>query len=274
MRYITKFMSILTILKNKIIWKHIAVQVGIIVMLLLITYYWLNIYTYHGETIEVPNFTGLTLEQAKQTAEAYKLKIILLDSVHFIDKPKGTIISQTPEPKHKVKPNRTIYIILNGFENEKIPMPDLRGISIRQAQSDAELFGLKIGRLTYVPDISTTVLEQHYKGKPIAPNTMIPKGSIIDLVIGKGESNEKTNIVCIIGKTLAEAKSILTSHSLNIGSIIADKTLTNSADSSKAFIWKQSPSCNLNSPISLGSYIDVWITLDKDLLPDNNIIEL
>ncbi len=267
-------MSILTIFKTKIIWKHISIQIAIIIIILLIIYFWLSIYTYHGESIEVPNFSGLTIEQAQQTAEAYDLKIVLFDSVHFIDKPKGTIISQIPEAKHKVKPNRTIYIIINGFENEKIPMPDLRSISLRQAQSDAELFGLKIGKLTYVPDISTTVLEQLYKGKPIAPQTMISKNSVIDLIVGKGESNEKTSVVCLIGKNLVEAKNLLAIHSLNMGTIVADKTITNSTDSSKAFIWKQSPSCNFHSLISLGSYIDVWITLDKDLLPDNNNLEL
>lgn len=267
-------MSLMSFFKSKVIWKHISIQAGIVVLMLIILYFWLSSYTYHGESIEVPDFSGLTIEQAKQTAEAYDLKIFLSDSVHLMDKPKGTIVSQVPSPKHKVKPHRTIYIILNGYENEKIPMPDLRGISIRQAYADADMFGIKIGKISYVPDISTTVLEQLYKGKPISPQVMIPKGSIIDLVIGKGESNEKTNVVCLIGKTIAEARELLTSSSLNLGSIVADKTLTSPADSSKAFIWKQSPSCNFTTPISLGSYVDVWITLDKDLLPDNNIIEL
>ena len=267
-------MLIIHLLKSKQFRKHLIIQILIFIILILGAYFGLNIYTYHGKYIELPNFVGLTMQQATETAEAYGLKLVLYDSVHFNDKPKGTIISQIPEAKHKVKLGRTIYIVINGMENEKVPMPDLRGISLRQAIADAELFGLKIGKINYVPDISTTVIEQIYKGKPIAPNVMIPKGSTIDLVIGKGELNEKTQIICLIGKTIDEAKQLLTSTLLNLGTIVADKTITSSADSTKAFIWKQSPGCNSSNLLPLGSYVDVWITLDKDLLPDNNNLDL
>lgn len=263
-------MSFLSVLKNKTIWKHIGIQTAIAIVILVSIYWGLNSYTYHGESIEVPDFSYMTFEEAQHTAELHDLKVVLSDSVHFNNKPKGVVVSQTPEPKSKVKPKRTIYLIINGLETEKVTMPDLRDISLRQATADAELFGLRIGKLTYVPDISTTVIKQLYNGKEIAPQTRIPKGSIIDLEVGKGENNEKTNIICLVGKTFDEAKSLLSSASLNLGLVTTDATIKSPNDSSKAFIWKQTPSCNYQSPILLGSYIDVWITLDKDLLPENN----
>ncbi|NSW44311.1 MAG: PASTA domain-containing protein [Bacteroidales bacterium] len=263
-------MSFLNIIKSKAIWKHIGIQIGIVVIILTFIYFWLSSYTFHGESIDVPDLSNMTFEEAEHTAELHDLKVVLSDSVHFLNKPKGVVISQVPAPKSKVKPERTIYLIINGFNNEKIAMPDLRGISLRQATADAELFGLKIGKLTYVPDISTTVLKQLYKGKEIEPQTMIPVGSTIDLVVGKGESNEKTEIVCVVGKTLEEANTLLSAASLNIGTVTKDATIKNAKDSIRAFIWKQSPSCNNNNAISLGSYIDLWITLDKDLLPETN----
>lgn len=262
-------MSFLSVLKSKIIWKHISIQIAIIIVILTLLYFWLNAYTYHGKSIVTPDFTNMTFEKAQYTAKLNNLKIVLSDSVHFINKPKGVVVAQFPEQKSKIKPNRTIYLIVNGKENEKVPMPDLRGISIRQAKANAELFGLKIGQISYVPDISTTVLKQLYNGKEIIPQTLIPKGAIIDLVIGKGESNEKSYVVCLIGKTLEEAKLLLSSASLNLGLILADTTIKLPKDSTKAFIWKQTPNCNYQLPIPLGSYIDIWITLNKDLLPEN-----
>lgn len=262
-------MSFFSVFKTKIIWKHIGIQIAIIVVILVSLYFGLNAYTYHGKSIEVPDLSNMTYEEAQYTAELHNLKVVISDSVHFINKPKGVVVAQFPEQKSKVKPERTIYLIVNGMESEKIPMPDLRGISLRQAKADAELYGLKIGQLSYLPDISTTVLKQLYKGKEIMPQTLIPKGAVIDLVIGKGESNEKTNVICLLGKTLDEAKSLLSSASLNLGLVSADATIKLPKDSAKAYIWKQAPSCNYQLPISLGSYIDVWITLDKDLLPEN-----
>lgn len=262
-------MSFFNLFKSKAIWKHVAIQVGIIIALLITLYFWLSSYTYHDEIIEVPDLSGMSFEEAQHIAESHDLKVVFSDSVHFANKPKGTVVSQTPNAKEKIKPERTIYLIVNGVENEKVSMPDLRGISLRQATADAELLGLKIGRLIYVPDISTTVLQQLYKGKEMAPQTLINKGTMIDLVVGKGESNEKTVVVCLVGKTLEEARAVLSGASLNIGTVSADKTITSSKDSLKAYIWKQTPGCNNQSPIGLGSYIDVWITLDKDLLPEN-----
>ncbi len=262
-------MSFFNIFKEKRLWKNIGLQVGILILILVILYFRLSHYTYHGKSIIVPDFNGMTFEQAIHDADLHELKVVLSDSVHFQDKPKGVVISQYPEANAKVKPERTVYLIVNGYNNENVPMPDLRGISLRQAYSDAELYGLKIGKLVYVPDISTTVLEQRYKNKIIEPQTLIPKGSYIDLVIGKGESNEKTSVVCVIGKSIEEAKSILALSSLNIGLVVTDKTVITATDSTKALIWKQSPSCRYNEGIHLGSYIDVWITLDLDLIPDS-----
>jgi beta-lactam-binding protein with PASTA domain len=262
-------MGFLNMLKEKRLWKNIGFQIVIFIFILIVLYFRLSHYTYHGKSTLVPDFSGKTLAQAMHEADLHELKAVLSDSVHFQDKPKGMIVSQYPEANAKVKPERTIYLVVNGYDNENIPMPDLRGISLRQAYSDAELFGIKVGRLTYVPDISTTVLEQQYKNKVIEPQTLIPKGSSIDLVIGKGESNEKTSVICIIGKSVQEAKSLLALSSLNIGVVVADKTVVTASDSAKAVIWKQSPTCNYNSGINLGSYIDVWVTLDKDLVPEN-----
>lgn len=267
-------MNILDIIKKTPLIKHLFIQISIFIFLLILLYFWLKFYTFHNESIEIPNLVGLSLEEAQNIAESHHLKIVLSDSVHFMDKPKGSIISQTPVAKSKVKPERTIYVIINGYENEKIPMPDLTGITVRQATADAELYGLRIGKLTYVPDISTTVLQQLYKGKNIAPNTLIPKGSVIDLVVGKGESNEKTNIICVVGKQLEEARAMLSSVSLNIGTIITDGTIKSLNDTTKAYIWKQVPTCSSNQPLPLGSTVDVWLTLDKDLIStDNNEID-
>lgn len=263
-------MSFFSIFKSIVLWKHISIQVLIFIIVLFSLYFWLSSYTYHNISITVPSLIGMSFDDAKHIANSHNLKVVLSDSVHFSDKPKGTVVSQVPDANEKVKPERTIYVIINGFENEKISMPDLRGISLRQAIADAELFGLKIGNLTYVPDISTTVLKQLYKGKEIAPGTLINKDAVIDLVIGKGISNEKTDVICVIGKTLEEAQDILSKASLNIGIVSTDETITSPEDSLKAFIWKQIPKCDYQIPISLGSYIDVWITLDKDLLPSNS----
>ncbi len=263
-------MSLITFIKSRTFFVHLGLAILTVCVVLLTSFFSINLYTHHGEAISVPDFSGLTFEQAQRMAENKDFKVEISDSVHFQDKEKGTVISQVPESNSKVKSGRTIYLVVNGMEPEKLFMPDLTGISVRQATADAELFGLKIGKLSYVPDISTTVLQQRYKGKTIAPNTPVIKGSTIDLVVGKGESNEKTFVPNVIGLTYSEAEQKLSSLSLNLGVAMYDKTVITSGDTLKARIWKQFPGSGSNSEIKLGSYIDIWFTLDNDLIPETS----
>ncbi len=262
-------MSIITFLKSRKFFIHLGLAVVVTTILLTTSFFSINFYTHHGEATSVPDLSGLTFEQAQRIASNKDFLVEVSDSVHFQDKEIGTVVSQEPIANSKVKIERTIYLIINGLEAEKVAMPDLTGISVRQATSDAELFGLKIGKLNYVPDISTTVLEQKYKGKPIKPNTMLVKGSLIDLVVGKGESNENTFVPNILGLTFSEAEQKLSSLSLNVGVAVYDKTIKTTRDSLNAKIWKQHPKSISESSIKLGSYIDIWLTLDNDLIPES-----
>jgi len=268
-------MSFFNFIKSKKFFLHVAIASCVLILILIMSFYSINLYTHHGEAVSVPDLTGIQFEQAKNIANGKDFSLEISDSVHFQDKEKGTIVSQEPIANSKVKAGRTIYVVINGFDAEKVPMPDLTGISIRQATSDAELFGLKIGKLSYVPDISTTVLKQKLNGKIIEPNKMVTKGSVIDLIVGKGESNEKTVVPSVISLSINEAEQKLSSMSLNLGVAVFDNTVKTEADSAKAKIWKQHPNSGSQNSISLGSYIDVWLTLDNDLIPetDNNVID-
>jgi len=263
-------MSLFSFIKSRKFFIHFGLASATIIVILLLSFFSINLYTHHGEAISVPDFSGLTFDQAKRMADDKSFRVEISDSVHFEDKEKGTVVAQVPEPNNKVKTGRTIYLIVNGMEPESVQMPDLTGISIRQATADAELFGLKIGKLSYVPDISTTVLEQKYKGKVIGPNTPVMRGATIDLVVGKGESNEKTFIPSILGLSFNEAEQKLSSLSLNLGVAMFDQTVKTPGDSSKARIWKQFPKSGKESEIKLGSYIDIWLTLDNDLIPESS----
>lgn len=262
-------MSLITFIKSRKFFIHLGLAIGVTAILLITSFFSINLYTHHGEAISVPDLSGLTFEQAQRIAGDKSFLVEISDSVHFQDKEKGTVVTQEPVSNSKVKTGRTIYLVINGFEAEKVPMPDLTGISVRQATSDAELFGLKIGKLSYVPDISTTVLEQKYKGKPIKTNTMLVKGSVIDLIVGKGESNENTFIPNVTGLTFDEAEQKLSSLSLNIGVAVYDNTIKTTKDSLNAKVWKQHPKSVSENSIKLGSYIDIWLTLDNDLIPES-----
>ena len=225
-------------------------------------------YTHHGEALQVPDVTGLTLDEAGKLLQAQKMRWQLSDSVYVNSVKPGAVVSQNPEPGSKVKEKRNIFLIVNSLALEKVKMPNVVGISLRQAKSTLESQGLFVGQLTYVPDIAKDyVLKQLYRGEEIRKGTVIVKGSEIELVLGRGLSDERTPVPNILGNTLSEARETLTKYFLNFGVIISDGIFT-SADSLNAFIYRQKPTASDNATLQLGSTIDVWVTVDETKKPD------
>ncbi|MEN8118742.1 MAG: PASTA domain-containing protein [Bacteroidota bacterium] len=248
---------------SKLFLKHFGFAILMVIVLLFGTFFSLNLITHHGEGLSVPDFTGLDIKQVAKEADKKNLKFKIIDSVFNAPGKKGTVIAQTPPANFKVKEGRTILLTVKTFNPQRIPMPDFTGVSLIQAKADIETYGLKIGKLKYIPDIATNnVLEQMFRGKPITPGTFIEKNSIIDLVLGLGKSNKITIVPDLKGLTFDVATQNTADHSLNIGILIYDQTVESSQDSTNAIIWKQSP--EKNTQITIGSPIDIWLTLDMN----------
>jgi hypothetical protein len=247
--------------------KHVGILFLTGVVMIILTFIGLNIYTRHGKGFEVPDFTGLTEQQFRHLIESNNLKYAIIDSIYVDDTPPGIVIEQTPEPGSMVKTNRNIFFTINSWSPEKVQMPDVIDYSIRNARVMLESFGLKVGNLIYLPsEYTNLVLGQHYKGKPIKAGTPLKRGSTIDLLVGKGLSNQTTGIPDLIGLHFYEAKETCQNLSLNIGAQIYDTTVVSKEDTLNAFIWKQRPIKSNDNQLRLGSSIDIWLTTDSSYI--------
>ncbi len=246
-----------------------------VVILLLISVFiyagmliFLRHYTHHSETLPVPDVRKLPVREAGKLLQDKKMRWQVSDSVYLTSVKPGTVVNQNPEPGFKVKENRNVFLTINALAPEKVKMPNVVGVSLRQAKTMLESQGLTIGKMTYVPDIAqNNVLKQLYKGREIGKGTEIVKGSEIDLVLGRGLSDERTSVPDLLGSTLSEARDNLTKYSLNLGVMIYDNTVVTSADSVKAFVFRQKPEAAPDATLQLGSSIDVWLTVDETKKP-------
>lgn len=223
----------------------------------------LKSYTQHGQTITVPDLSGKKVNEVERILNNRDLQFQVIDSSYSDKVMPLTVIDQNPKPGSKVKEERTVYITLNSLTPPKVKMPDLKDASLKQAQLELESIGLKLGRITYKPDLAlNAVLDQSVNGKRIEPGTMISKGSRIDLVVGDGLGQTEIDIPNLVGLTVDEAKFVLDGVGLNMGAIVPDNTTSPTDRSSLVYQQMPSPEDPIKT-IKQGEPIDVFITLDR-----------
>jgi len=261
-------MSLKDFIFSKLFAKQLGIAVAIFVGGIIIMLIWLNFYTRHGEAKPVPDFVGLTIEETQALARRHKMTYQIIDSVYTNFVPKGRIAEQNPRPGFRVKTGRNITLIINAFSPEMVAMPNLVNLPRRQALLIIERSGLEIGMLKYKPDLSIdVVLEQEINGRNIRAGDSIQRGAIVDLVLGRGLSDQRTPVPYLIGYDFEEARSRILGASLNLGAYIFDNTVANYQDSSNAFVYRQIPDFNMESELQLGSIIYLWLTTDSAKLP-------
>jgi beta-lactam-binding protein with PASTA domain len=267
-------MSLKEFIFSKIFLKNLGLAAVITVAVVMILLIWLNIYTRHGQARPVPDFFGLNMEQAAALAKKSRMKFTVIDSVYTSLVPRGCIAEQNPKPGFRVKKWRNISLTINAFRPEMVAMPNLVDLPLRQAKDLIESSGLTLGKLIYKPDLSVdVVLSQLHNTREIAEKDSIIKGSVIDLVLGKGLSNQRAPVPNLIGMNLLPATDRILEASLNLGTFIYDNTILTGDDSLNAFVYKQNPESKEDATLQMGSSIYLWLTVDSLKLPiDSTLI--
>jgi eukaryotic-like serine/threonine-protein kinase len=256
-------MSLKNFILSKLFLKNLGYAIIIVVGGILILLIWMNFYTRHGQARPVPDFVGLTMEQTVKLAKKSRLRYQVIDSIYTTAVPRGCIAEQNPKPGFKVKKWRTVVLTINAFHPEMVAMPNLVDLSLRQAEALIESSGLEIGLLRYKPDLSiNVVLDQLYNGIKIPPGDSLQKGSVVDLLLGKGLSNQRSSVPSLLGMKLDPARDKILGSSLNLGTFVYDNTIKTSADTTNAFVYKQIPKFKGESTLQLGSAIYIWLTVD------------
>lgn len=247
---------------SKVFFKSLLIAIGLIVAILLITWGGLAIYTRHGKHLAVPDYTGITIPDIENYRIGGEFEFIILDSIYDNNLTKGSIVSQDPPPNSRVKKGRKIYLTTVAILPEQVRMPDLVDLTFRQAMSTLETYGMKIGKLEYVPDIAkNAVLQQLYEGEVIDPGTFIPKGSYIDLILGQGLGSERISVPFLLGLTQEEAQRQIRERFLNVGANIFE---TEDEADTTARVYKQNPPWRNDAFLRMGQQIDLWYRSDLE----------
>jgi beta-lactam-binding protein with PASTA domain len=174
-------------LKSKVFFKNVAFAIVLVVVFFGSASLFLSHYTRHGQFSTLPDLSKMQLAKAEDMLKDMGLNYVIIDSEFDEKLPPHIIINQNPYAGAHVKNGRNIYLYITSSVPPQVEMPNLVDKSLRQAKGMLANNGLKLGSISYQTDQCVDcILKQLYRGKVIAPSAMIPKGSVIDLIVGKG----------------------------------------------------------------------------------------
>lgn len=247
-------MKAFNFLTKRAFYIHLLIAIAIVIIIIEVAFFSLKGYTRHGEEIVVPNFVGLNCDSVlEQCGDDFSF--IMLDSVYTKTLPEGSIYQQDPLPNSNVKKGRNLYYVKVSEAPEKVRMPNLRNLSLRQAMVILRANGLKVSQLEFVDHFAkNAIVEQEFQGEVIAPGTELIKGSAIKLKVGYGKDDVRTHLPNLLAAHKSDVKNMLHEASLNIG-----KEYHMDEDKDGRYrVFKMKPVYDIETLVKLGSTVDVW----------------
>lgn len=255
---------------------NLLAAIALVIVLMFIFLWSLGFITGHGKYIKTPFVRGKSVAEAKKMLESQGFNIEVQDSLYVDSLPPLAVIKQSPEADALVKSNRTVYLTINRSHPPLVEVPNMVGFSFRNALMYITQLGLKLGDTTRKPDIARdAVLEQLYNGQQIKPGIKLQMGSTISFVLGSGLGEKEFKVPSVTGMTYAAAKQALKGLNLNVGALVVDADVR---DTASAFVYKQYPDIKTevsegvfeNNMIREGQGIDLWLGKKMIELPKDD----
>lgn len=177
------------------LWGNILAMVLVVVALAFGVKYGLDVYTRHGEGIEVPKVEGMVYQNARALMEERGLYLVVTDSGYNKRLPANSILVQNPGPGMKVKQGHTIYVTVNSPSSPSFAIPDLvDNSSFREAEAKLTAIGFKLTPPQQVEGEKDWVYGILCRGRRVSTGDRISIDSPLTLLVGNGHYGAEEEI--------------------------------------------------------------------------------
>ena len=252
-------------------WKvllNIVIAMAFFAGLVWLTFRWLEIHTNHGDEVPVPNVMNMKVHDAIKILDDSGLEYEV-DSFKYDPKFRPfQVLAVFPSPGASVKSGRSIVLKVNPRTWAKVAVPDIidryKGLAFNQLN----LVGLKVGDTLFEPSIQRdAVLRILYNGTSIKPGTLLPKFSVVDLVVGSGPLRN-VSIPNVVGRSVQEAKKIIAQALFEVGIVDHEDGGKDESD----IVYYQDP--EFGSLRDQGMQVDLWASKKTPAELQNKIRQL
>ena len=155
------------------------------------TLLWVDGYTNHGETRDVPDVCGMQLDEAAALLAEEKLDYTIVERRYKAKAAEKEVVMQYPASGSQVKEGRKVGLVLNTEERPKRSIPSvIDNRTYREAESHIKAAGFVIESVETIAGEKDWVYELRYEGRKLVNGEAIPQGASLVVVIGSGEAEE------------------------------------------------------------------------------------
>ncbi|MEG2514201.1 MAG: PASTA domain-containing protein [Bacteroidaceae bacterium] len=173
--------------ENKFFWIHIMLMIVAVCLLVFGVLKGIDIYTQHGQSIEVPNVKGMNATEARLFLEKHGLDCEVVDSSYMKHTRAGSVLDQSPIEGSQVKKGRIVYLTINSLKVPMLVVPDVAdNSSARQAQARLSAMGFKLTIDEFVSGEKDWVYGIKYNGRQLEAGEKVPTGATLTLLVGDG----------------------------------------------------------------------------------------
>ena len=125
---------------------HLLLMVGVSAVILCLVFFFLRIYARQGQEYELPDVVGSNIVSVEND-NPLELDVVVMDSIFRPGEEGGIILTQDPKAGTMVKKGRKLYVTMTAYTPEDAVLPELAGLTVRQAVNELTACGLSVGKL-------------------------------------------------------------------------------------------------------------------------------
>ncbi len=208
-----------------------------------------------GKEYEVPDFTGMTFEEAAASAERSSFTVSIAEEV-FSDEPKGTVIDQNPESGFKTKNNKEVDLTVSRGP-VVLTLDDYAGKDFEETKKMLEEKGI-------IVKVEQSISDKYSEGKIIkhlpSKGTQMGEGYEITITVSKGI--EYIYVPNVVGLPQQDAIVEIENWDLEV------KVIEEASDTViKGEVIRQNP--KRNTKIVTGETVEIYVSTGKAKAPED-----
>ncbi len=200
-------------------------------------------------SVEVPDLSGMTEEEARAALEAAGLHAAAVAFDHSATVPAGQVMNQTPPAGSTVEEDSLVHFVISTGPL-MVTVPDVTGMAEANATETIENALLNIGSITTAT--SATVEAGNVISQNPPAGAVVQEGESVDIQVSAGPA--PVSVPEIINMTQAEAETALAAVGLVLGNVSESHSLT----VPQGNVLSQKPEAGQLAPP--GSSVDITIS--------------